>query len=390
MTKDPEHLKAVGKFISALVLLAMFLVALGPGAALGSAPQGQTVVVPGRMIELRAGDTNAFTSVRPSPDYDYSASSVETANITVNYTGFTPEAQAAFEHAVNIWEAQLTSPVEIIVNASWEPLDEGVLGSAGPASLIANWEGPNPPPRQDVFYPLALANKWAAEDLSPENPDIVARFSSVFPNWYFGTDGNTPADTYDFVSVVLHELGHGLGFVGSARIQDGQGMLGFTPQGMDTPWPVIYDVFVETGEGQALWGFPNPSNELMSEFISDDLYIDSPTTVAVLGGGNRPKIYAPNEFQQGTSYSHWDEDAFPPGHRDSLMTGFLDTAEGIHDPGPLTRGLFQDMGWSLETPLAVTVDSYSATPATNPVGWLAGVTLLGSLGALAMWRRKRS
>ncbi|MCK7534680.1 MAG: hypothetical protein MZV63_28610 [Marinilabiliales bacterium] len=32
--------------------------------------------------------------------------------------------------------------------------------------------------------------------------------------WYFGTDGNTPELLYDFVTVVLHEIGHGLGFTG--------------------------------------------------------------------------------------------------------------------------------------------------------------------------------
>jgi hypothetical protein len=321
------------------------------------------------MIELRAVDANAFTFVRPSAEYNPALRHPQTASITVNYSGFTPQAQAAFEYAVDIWEAQLTSPVQIVVNASWEPLGQGVLGSAGPAGLVANWSGNgiNPPPRQDTFYPVALANKIAGTDLAPANPDIVARFSSAYPNWHFGTDGNPPANTYDFVSVVLHELGHGLGFVGSARVQSGQGALGFNPQNSTALWPGIYDIFIETGEGQALWNLPNPSAQLAAEFTSNDLFVDSPSTVAILGG-NRPRIYAPGQFSQGTSYSHWDEDTYPPGNPDSLMTGFLSSAEAIHDPGSLTRAFLQDMGWGIEAPPPTSTPTVTQTSTPRPPG----------------------
>ena len=43
--------------------------------------------------------------------------------------------------------------------------------------------------------------------------DIVANFNSSF-EWYLGTDGNA-GTSYDLMTVVLHELAHGLGFIGS-------------------------------------------------------------------------------------------------------------------------------------------------------------------------------
>ena len=49
----------------------------------------------------------------------------------------------------------------------------------------------------------------AGRQLDP-SPDIVASFSSSFANWHFGT-GPAPRGTYDFQSVVAHEIGHGLG-----------------------------------------------------------------------------------------------------------------------------------------------------------------------------------
>ena len=60
---------------------------------------------------------------------------------------------------------------------------------------------------------LALADKRAGEDLANVMPpDILtrARFSSDF-NFYLGVDNNHGA-LNDLVTVVLHELGHGLNF----------------------------------------------------------------------------------------------------------------------------------------------------------------------------------
>ena len=41
-------------------------------------------------------------------------------------------------------------------------------------------------------------------------------------DWYFGTDGSTPFSQYDFVSVVMHEIAHGLNFAGSMRVSSGR------------------------------------------------------------------------------------------------------------------------------------------------------------------------
>ncbi|MDP2602930.1 MAG: hypothetical protein Q8S00_10100 [Deltaproteobacteria bacterium] len=65
--------------------------------------------------------------------------------------------------------------------------------------------------------------------MSPGQNDISATFSSTIgtpgclqsSGWYYGFDGNPPAGTIDFVSVLLHELGHGLGFL--TPVDDGIG-----------------------------------------------------------------------------------------------------------------------------------------------------------------------
>jgi hypothetical protein len=112
-----------------------------------------------------------------------------------------------FEFAANIWEAVLQPKVDIVVNAQFTPLGANVLGSAGPVYIINDFPGAEYPA---MWYHASLANHLAGEDLVPGTADINANFSSTFV-FYFGFDNNEGA-LVDLLPVVLHELGHGLGF----------------------------------------------------------------------------------------------------------------------------------------------------------------------------------
>ena len=120
-------------------------------------------------------------------------SSTKKSNIVVTYNGFTPEAQAAYQYAVDIWASLLKSPVTIYVTANFSDLGQGVLGAAGPASYVTNFEGA---PSDTSFYPIPLAEKLAGYSLNTDgDADIVSQFSSTF-NFYFGLDGNPPAGQF--------------------------------------------------------------------------------------------------------------------------------------------------------------------------------------------------
>ena len=262
------------------------------------------------------------------------APSSNLVTMTVDYTGFTPQAQAAFQHAVNLWSTQITSSVPIHIEAEFVSLPPGVLGSAGP-SLVRDAPGLVP----GTWYATALANKLGGTDIFPGSPDIHSSFSSAF-NWYYGTDGNAPGGTYDFVSVVLHELGHGLGFVGSMRVSGGTGTWG-----LSGGFPVIYDRFTENGSGQPLLGFTSPSTTLAGQLTGNNLFFDGPHA-RLANAGAAARIYAPATWQQGSSYSHLNEATYGVGNPNSLMTPALSSGEAIHDPGPITRGIFEDTGWT--------------------------------------------
>ena len=344
------------------VLCVLTASAQGTQAARGSRHHPTMAMVPSqRMVVLRAAYENAYTRISPPPMPNHPA----TATFVVTYNGFTPQAQAAFQHAVDIWSSILVSSVPIHVTANWTALGPGVLGSAGAASIYRDF--PNAP-QAGTWYNVALAEKLAGTDLNlTTDPDIVANFSSAVPNWYLGIDGNTPPGDFDLVTVVLHELGHGLTFIGSMDVTTGQGSWGG-----GTAYPFIYDRFSENGLSQSLLNttlFPNPSVALATQLQSNSVFFTGPQAIAA-NGGTPPPLYAPSSWEQGSSFSHLDEATYPAGDPNSLMTPALDMAEAIHDPGPVALGMFRDMGWTTGNTGGSTIEFEERfTTTTIPPGW---------------------
>jgi hypothetical protein len=266
----------------------------------------------------------------------------KTAHFEVEYDGFPADnlAKNAFQFAVDIWETELVSPVTIKVKAQWATLGSGVLGQAIWGTAFANFDGAQ---QTNTFYPVALAEKMAGKDLNPiADPDIVATFSSG-TNWYFGTDGNTPAGKMDLVTIVLHEIAHGLGFTDTYSVANNEGSVGLESGGVNVPF--VYDLFVENGTGTNLFTqVASPSAAMKTQLTSADIFYNTLTATTALGA--RPKLYAPTTFNGGSSISHLDEATFKtPGDPNNLMTPQIAFSESIHNPGSILRNIFKDMGW---------------------------------------------
>ena len=320
------------------------------------------------MSILYGTNENANTSIPPPPMLKLFQGgnylTTEQSQFIVTYEGFTDEAREAFQYAVDIWNSLIRSPVPIRIDASFT--DFGgfedstiILGGARPAG----WKSPG---SLDLWFPEALADKRAGRDLADSEPDIITRFNShEDAHWYFGTDGNTPSGKKDFVSIVLHEIAHGLGFFSFASVEE-RTIARFTSSGGtgklrdgNPDLPYIYDFFVENGSGTTILSFPDPSFALENQITSNDLFWNGKIATAA-NGGILPHLYAPSSWEQGSSYTHLDEITFPAGTPNSLMTPYYDNQEAVHDPGPIALGMLEDMGWIINKAPLFT-DGSSAT-----------------------------
>ncbi|MGZ4709426.1 MAG: SdrD B-like domain-containing protein, partial [Acidimicrobiales bacterium] len=281
----------------------------------------------------------------------------------VNYSGFTPAARAAFQRAVDAWAAVLVSPMPIVINATYTTLPPNVLGSAGPKALYRVNGGPFP----GQLYPVALANALTSRDLDTAGEDIDATFSST-ANWYLGTDGQVPQGQYDFTTVVLHELGHGLGFIGSATDDGTNGHLGLSG---NPTFTTPYDMLAENGSGTALSTLANPSVALHSALTSST-WLDG-SAIRAANGGRPARLYTPGTWSAGSSYSHFDDASHAPSDPDALMTPVLSGGEVHTVPGPLATAVMVDSGWS--TVAAPTGTLTGTVRTASPAGAAAGVTV---------------
>lgn len=281
-----------------------------------------------------------------------------TSTFQVTYTGFTAQQQAAFQLAVDIWSRIVVSSVPITIDARLDALEQGVLGSAGPDNAFRS---------NGSYFAVALANSIAGQDLDAGNPDIDADFTNDSSLIYYGTDANPPSGKYDFPTIVLHEIGHGLGFLGNLEVVNG---IGTYDSGAGTPTPFSYDRFVvqqaPSGPTTTVLSLPRGSAAMADALQSNALFWDGSGAMAA-GSGTRPRLYAPPTWEPGSSLGHLNEATYPAGTANALMTPIADAREISRDPGPLALGMLEDTGWQLSAAADPTPSpSPSAAPASTP------------------------
>lgn len=198
-----------------------------------------------------------------------------------------------FQEAAAIWGDTLDSDVVIVVQTTFQDrgftpctANSAVLGAAGTIQIFANFpdtEWPN------TWYHVALANALAGQDLAPGpfdpgflvppfaddmiaffNPNLGQPDCLAGTSWYYGLDNKAPAGTIDFLNVVLHELGHGVGFANFIDDESGSG-----PAGL----PDIYTVFSRDNTMRKQWNQMSDLERAASEVNSGNVVWNGPTVV---------------------------------------------------------------------------------------------------------------
>jgi hypothetical protein len=268
----------------------------------------------------------------------------------------------AFQFAADIWAPLITSPVPIRIGASFSSLSctasSAVLGAAGPTTVHRDFSGA---PLVNTWYVQALANSLNGVDLDPADNDMEAEFNSDLgtpgcletSGWYYGLDGNPPANLIDFVSVLTHELGHGLGFLSLVDLGSGARFLNFND---------AYMVHLEDHVTGKTFPQMSSAERYSASRRTDNLHWIGANVVfggAALASGRHPsghvEMYAPNPARSGSSVSHFSDELAP----DELMEPSYTAAN--HDVG-LTLELMADLGWNVSIP---TVDVLAPAKITD-------------------------
>ena len=225
-----------------------------------------------------------------------------------------------------------------------------MLGAAGAFTFRANFGAG----ASNTWYHAALADHVSQSDVDPGDPEVSAIFNADVDetfclgtrSWYYGYDGNAGQDI-DLVSVVIHEIGHGLGF--STVVSLGSGA---KPSGLDD----VYMVNLEDHSTGVMYPNMTDGQRLTASTDTGDLhwtgaavtdFVDS-NSALVFGDfltdgfdpvSNHMEMYAPNPAEQGSSVSHYTNAATPNEIMEPSLSQPLHNLE-------LTLALFEDIGWT--------------------------------------------
>jgi MYXO-CTERM domain-containing protein len=148
--------------------------------------------------------------------------------LTLNF-GTTRGDQALidFQTGAAIWGAILRSPVPILIDSAFITAQDDSRFACSASSTVLGYArlttydvAPTFPIPQ-AGYVAALANALAGTDLTPSEAHILARFNAdlgtaacAFPAaWYFGLDTQIQGSNVSLLVTLLHEFGHGLGYI---------------------------------------------------------------------------------------------------------------------------------------------------------------------------------
>ncbi len=260
---------------------------------------------------------------------------------------------SALTYAANIWGGLLRdaySGQTITIRAQMDPMggssSSAILGGASPLTIYHDFTSSDPDFVPETWYVDALANNMHGADLNPAEPEIAITFNSDVDNstvlgstdWYYGTDASGGSDI-DFVTVSLHEIGHGLNVYHLIN-SDGSYMYD-NIEG-------IYDLFLTDSNGTAVVDMNRPQR---SNAITSDNLFWSGSWAALGNGGVAPQIYAPDPYEAGSSVSHLDEGTYG----DELMSPYYSGPD--HKVSAVELGLLEDMGWdSFPIPADANID----------------------------------
>jgi hypothetical protein len=267
-------------------------------------------------------------------------------NLQFNLSGnLTAEQQTATEHAFDIWGAELVGTVPIDIHILFDSLRPGVSGSSRQMPHYLN-------PATQTWYCSALGNQIVGYNIAPGMSDIHVTMNSK-NNWYYKKTGSPNSVQLDWITIMLHEMTHGLGF--AALVKSNGGYLYVKPNGgiASTDFPGIYDRQLYEGTSGA--NLPDLNQSQRAALVaSGNLFSGAPVShLLISNNGDRIKMYAPTTYSDGSSVSHWDYSVT----FSTFMKPGNDPGFKCHNINEREVAIMRDMGWEFPCPRPITINN---------------------------------
>ena len=267
------------------------------------------------------------------------------------------------EYAFGLIADKLGGSVAVRVDVGFENTDTTSSGSITLANAAPCLIGSPQLPRKETLYPSALAKSLDARmSRYCTDWDIRIRFNDE-PPFYYGFDeisGNSRTG-FNFVSVVLHETFHGLGFFenvvedGSWKSIDGTDSSG---ERTSVQRPSLYDEQLYSEADGNFFHELSDSQRAAAIISGNGLSWDGRTVGATrrscsygrlvgdiktdgISSSGRPLLHAPSGYQTGSSISHFHVSVTPD---DILEPRFPILTRDM----TLALALLKDMGWRVD------------------------------------------
>jgi len=246
------------------------------------------------------------------------------------------------EYALAIWSDNLAGTVPVRINVDSKDLGStGIIGQSWRMTMAQN-TGQVPTSPTDTWYPGALWNQLVGYPFLA-GYNIKLEMNSQF-SFYYGTTGNPSYSQIDWITTMLHEVNHGLGFFPICQSN------GSYSANSATPNPGIFDRQLFQGtNGPCLVDLSEAERAALVK--SNNLYAGAPDSYLLAAHGSRVKMYAPTSYSSGSSCSHWDSyQTFT-----TFMKYYIDWGWKCHTVTTREMGIFIDMGWTIPDPNAIYV-----------------------------------
>lgn len=281
-------------------------------------------------------------------------------SFTFNINGSTVPAGlvSSLNEAAQRWSNYIliTEPIKVnifLVNNSQYPFSGLTLGNGRKNFTNA--------PINNYIYPTSLANQLAASELNVGEYDMDI-YVNLYTPFYYGT-GTPPNNKMDFITFIMHEIGHGLGFYSDGYVNPNNiGSFGnipasaLSPLTTSFPWrgqdsvPTIYDKYIIKESQSNLVGIAANNTSTLGDSIKfTSNYFDGPAFANSSNGGQAIKLSGgTGVFSLGVDLLHLHNSVC-----NSIMSYCWGLGDTVRKPANMEIGILKEIGWNINPAITI-------------------------------------